>query len=187
MSEGERVILALMASEHRVFSIDSEGCIWRHKVYTRSGNRRPVSERRADLVKPDGYRSVRVAFNGREYQALAHRLVWISRHGDIPDNLEVNHKDGQRGDNRPANLELVTKSQNLQHAYDVLGRTRAAGERNGRSKLTAEQAREIRQRIRGGSARRALAREFKVSPVVIRKIERGVYWRDEFPTVAVPT
>lgn len=49
--------------------------------------------------------------------AMAHRLIWESVHGPIPDGLEINHKNGVKDDNRIANLELVTKSENLRHAY----------------------------------------------------------------------
>jgi hypothetical protein len=184
MNESERVILELVQSQIGVFSIDTEGRIWRHKVFTRTGNRRAIFARRADHTGSDGYRSVRVNLFGREYRAQAHRIVWIAARGPIPEGQEPNHKNGIRGDNRPSNLELLTKSGNLKHAYDVLGRCRTSGERNGRHKLTSAQATTIRQRLALGEAKRALAREFSVTPVVIRKIGQGIYWRNEYPRTA---
>jgi hypothetical protein len=38
--------------------------------------------------------------------------------------MEVNHKDGNRANNQPSNLELVTSSENKMHSYRVLGHKR---------------------------------------------------------------
>jgi hypothetical protein len=63
---------------------------------------------------------------------LAHRMIWESVHGPIPDGMQINHINGVKTDNRLANLELATPSENLLHAYR-LGLRRADGEFNGRS------------------------------------------------------
>lgn len=43
-----------------------------------------------------------------------------------PQNKEqVNHKDGNRGNDFVENLEWVTQSENIQHSYDKLGRKAA--------------------------------------------------------------
>jgi hypothetical protein len=46
-----------------------------------------------------------------------HTLVAES-FGEIPEGLQVNHKDGNKKNNAIENLELVTPSQNIIHAYD---------------------------------------------------------------------
>jgi hypothetical protein len=55
----------------------------------------------------DGY--VRIALNKQTYSA--HRLVWIYHHGDIPEGLTIDHKDGDRSNNRIDNLQLATRQQ----------------------------------------------------------------------------
>lgn len=62
---------------------------------------------------------------------MCHRLVWESVHGPIPEGMQVNHINGIKDDNRIANLEIVTPSENLRHAYR-LGLARADGVNNGR-------------------------------------------------------
>lgn len=49
-----------------------------------------------------------------------HRLVWIAFKGQIPEGFEVNHKDLDKHNNRLDNLELLTHSDNLKHAFRIL-------------------------------------------------------------------
>lgn len=50
----------------------------------------------------------------REY---VHRLVVASFLGPIPEGMHVNHKNGDRTDNRIENLEVVTVAQNFRHGH----------------------------------------------------------------------
>lgn len=48
-----------------------------------------------------------------------HRLIWLVFKGPIPIGKEINHINGIKSDCRLKNLELVTRSGNTQHAYDI--------------------------------------------------------------------
>jgi hypothetical protein len=52
-----------------------------------------------------------------------HRLVAMFHLHTYDETLQVNHKNGIKNDNRVENLEMVTNSQNVYHAWNVLDST----------------------------------------------------------------
>ncbi|AAL82957.1 HNH endonuclease [Pseudomonas phage phiKZ] len=47
-----------------------------------------------------------------------HILICLAFHGPSPGpNYEVNHKDGNKHNNLPSNLEWMTRGENIEHAY----------------------------------------------------------------------
>lgn len=69
---------------------------------------------RAGGLTGEGYVSIRYA--GKAYQA--HRLAWFFVNGTMPAGL-LDHINGDRADNRIANLRLATRQQN---AFNQRGR-----------------------------------------------------------------
>lgn len=74
-------------------------------------------------MKPQKYRNGYVFYhltrNGEKRQLLAHRLVAEAFVQNPHGYGEVNHKDGNKENNTPANLEWCTRSQNNKHAVDM--------------------------------------------------------------------
>ena len=113
---------------------------------------------------------------GVRFHALAHRLVWRHLHGPIPHGLTVNHKDGNKKNNRPDNLELMTDSEQAIHARRVLGKCRQDGEKNNNAKLTPEAVADIKRRRANGEPLKSIAADHNISDRTVSKIARGQRW-----------
>lgn len=101
----------------RVRSVDRQMgqlCRWGHEVLVLRKGRVL-----AQFLQPNGY--LRVSL-GRDNSQMSHRLVAMAFVEGYRPELDVNHKNGARADNRPANLEWMTRSENIQHAHDELPR-----------------------------------------------------------------
>jgi hypothetical protein len=107
------------------------------------------------------YVRVNLYDGGRVRHHLVHRLVAAAFLGRIPHGFEVNHKDGDKGNNDVSNPEIVTRDENRKHAQrNGLPRR---GEANAKAKPTEAKVREIRQLREGGAHVRELARKFDVT------------------------
>ncbi len=89
---------------------------------------------------PKGYKHIRLKNpqfskneDGRKTYKV-HRLVAMFHLPDYAETLQVNHKNGDKGDNRVENLEMVTNQENVRHAWKYLDkegrRRKQLGERN---------------------------------------------------------
>lgn len=147
--------------------VEPDGSIWR-------GNRR------ADTGRARGYLRVQFTVDGTRYSMGAHRLVWmVANHQFIPEGMEVNHKNGNKADNRPENLEIVLHDFNAAHALHSLGKLQMRHTPG--AKLTHEQVLEIREMVRAGVLSKAeIARRYGVTTKTIRNIETGAKWRALF-------
>ncbi len=138
-----------------------------------------------------GYLTVFVARHGRMANHPVHRMVAEAFHGPKPSpDHEVRHLDGNRTNNRPANLAWGTRRENIddreRHGTTARGARNGAytkpervrrGDDNGRAVLTAAQVTEVRRRLDAGNLRADIARDLGVAWNVIDRIARGVTWR----------
>ena len=112
-----------------------------------------------------GYRLSRVLHEGKRYSMMHHCLVWSYFNGPIPAGMEINHVNGDKLDNRLANLELTTRAGNLLHAcrtglrdQPAIARRSMSRESHGSRKLTDGMIREIRARCAAGVVERVYAK-----------------------------
>ena len=161
-------------------SIDAEGRVWKHWRRTQSGTLSHYNPpRRADKADKLGYCRIGVPMgNGRNTIVYAHRLVWVYHNGPIPRGLEVNHIDGNKSNNRLSNLEVVTRSENQQHAMKVINSWQPnRGEDSGTAKFTWEEVCQIRKDSEAGATRKELAKRHNVTENCIRSIVLGLTWK----------
>lgn len=110
---------------------------------------------------------------GRCHGTGAHRVAYELANGEIPDGMLIRHKCDNPMCCNPKHLVPGTHRQN---SGDMVARGRhLRGERNPRSKLSEDDAREIlRNPERMGV--RALAKRFGVSPATVSLIRSGDRW-----------
>jgi hypothetical protein len=136
------------------------------------------------IIKPHqkkhGYCDYWLWKDGIKKRVIAHRLVYTTLVGPIPDGLCINHKNGVKTDNRLANLEVMTLSENLRHSFRVLGRKApnypSPGEKNGSAKLTPEKVREIRRLCASGVYQYEVAELFGVTQGCVNFIVKRQTW-----------
>lgn len=54
--------------------------------------------------------------DGKRRMFMWHRVIYTYFYGTIPEGMQINHINEDKTDNRLCNLELVTPSQNINHA-----------------------------------------------------------------------
>lgn len=125
------------------------------------------------LCHPGGYIMVALHKDKKQRHRLIHRLVMAAFHGQ--SKLEVNHKNGDKKDNRLENLEYVTPKQNGEHASRTGLMPR--GERQAFAKLTEAAVREIRLQFESGINYRVIAERHKIHPMNIYLIVNRKTWK----------
>ncbi|WP_347081088.1 NUMOD4 motif-containing HNH endonuclease, partial [Bacteroides uniformis] len=110
--------------------------------------------RNGQIIKPwvggtSPYYNVSLASDGKICKKLIHRLVAEHFLDDWNAAKEVNHKDGNKHNNRSDNLEMCTRQENVMHSM-VHKLRDDYGENSVNAKLTNEQADHIRRLHRSG-------------------------------------
>lgn len=165
-----------------VLRVDDNGSIWRCKI--RVGQRwRDVPPRRVENVGGKGYLRVSLHVSrGRPLAiVMAHNLAYEVLVGPIPRGLELDHRDNNKTNNRPSNLEPVTPLENMRRSH-ARGRTppwalaKAEGRpwRNGRPILSDEQRAHARAMRAKGTTYKVIAAELGIGITHAQRITAGV-------------
>lgn len=105
----------------------------------RAGKDRPLAPRRcgrSDQTGVQRYLAVCLSVDGQVTQETVHALVARAFLGPRPPGAVIDHRNADKHDNRPANLEYVSPGENMRRAHSV----RALARRVLAGLLTLEQA-----------------------------------------------
>jgi hypothetical protein len=105
------------------------------------------------------YYKINLCVNGVVKTIPIHRLVMLAFVGE--SSLDINHKNGNKADNTLDNLEYVSHTRNMQHAFET-GLINNTGQNNGRSKLSDMQIKELLL-LKGTMKQREAAKLFNIS------------------------
>lgn len=78
-------------------------------------------------IDNSGYRRVCLSIGKFQYTKKVHRLIAETFINNPDDKPQVNHIDGDKSNNHVDNLEWSTPSENVSHAYQVLGKKSSGG------------------------------------------------------------
>lgn len=123
-----------------------------------------------------GYFFAALCSEGVQKSFAVHRLV-AEAFLENPDNKpQVNHIDGNRKNNNISNLEWVTASENVKHAYKI-GIMYRKGEAHPKVKLTERQVKEIYILAKTKKfIQRDIGRMYNISRETVSDIARGRTW-----------
>ncbi len=127
------------------------------------------------VLKPSpsrGYLSVELE-RGKRF--TIHRLVADVFIGPRPSGMQINHRNGIKTDNRVENLEYVTGSENMKHAFST-GLQSNVGERHSQAKLTEEKIIKVREMLGMGFKQTEIAILMGITQSAVSLIKNGKRW-----------
>jgi hypothetical protein len=124
----------------------------------------------SQCVGNNGYLRVDFKHEGRVLRLSVHRLIASAFCPGFKPNFTVNHKNFDRLNNLPENLEWISLVDNSRH-QNAHGRGVPKGSAHPASKLTEDQVKKLF--VRRFESPVKLAKEFEVSVSLIYKIRQG--------------
>lgn len=135
----------------------------------------------ATNLNKSGYATVSLSHVGsnKTKSCLVHRLVALAFVPNPENRPQVNHKDGNKTNNKPENLEWVTSQENVIHSYTT-GLACNAEEQHPRSVLTVEDVIEIAKLYAIGVTCTSVVRIIGKKYQTIYKVLERKNWKTTF-------
>jgi hypothetical protein len=123
-----------------------------------------------------GYLAVTLYVGNQGRTSLVHRVIAEVFIGPIQPSQEVNHRDGNKQNNRIENLEIVSRQENIDHAVRT-GLIANKGELNSQAIITDETAAAIIADHAAGMGYKRLAKKYEKKWGQMRYIASGKGWK----------
>jgi len=173
-----------LESSYQVSNLGRVRSLNRYIEHGRPQDRPTLRFCKGRILKPTGtrYASVTLYKNRTAFTRRIHRLVASAFLTPPPtEYIHVNHKDGDKANNRVDNLEWCTATMNAWHAYHILNIHPfhyVKGEQHYAAKLTKDQVLEIRRLYATGLyTQTKLAELFPVNIAAINHIVTRKRWK----------
>lgn len=159
--------LVPLAHYERKYAISPDGFVWNLDRQAKQ----------TETQNPNGYMKVCLNLNGKA-QFLLHQLVALHFLPNPYKHEQVNHKNGDKTDNRVSNLEWVSASENIQHSLETSLRA---------GYLAKQEKAALVSRVLAGELIKDLAREIGRGPESLsgmlrrhaEEIGKGEMWKAE--------
>lgn len=144
------------------------------------------SNKRNRYLKPtlrgNGYKAVILTDKEGEFNISLHQLVALNKFG-LYTKLIVNHRDGNKLNNDPENIELVTYKQNSKHAIEIGLKRENGGSTWWKSKLSKDDLNKIVQMQREGVSQYQIAKNFNINQSNISRVLSGKRYKKEMEDI----
>lgn len=125
----------------------------------------------------DGYNQTAFRKNGKSKTIRVCRLVATHFLENKNKNLEINHKNNIRNDDRAINLEWITHQENIIQSHKT-GKASQRGEKNSRNVIPKKDIQKIKDEYsNGGITYQAIADRYGVTKHCIYSIVKGRTWK----------
>lgn len=169
----------MICEKYPRYSVSRSGSIRYDGAFVKSRNGSKYWRKGRILVKiahHSGYEIVRIGGDGVFKNVSVHRLVAIAFIPNPENKPQVNHKNGVKNDNQVDNLEWVTQKENGEHANHVI-KTYKKGEAHFKSKITEDDARDIRALDFYGATYLAIGAVYDLSKSAVSHIVSRRSWK----------
>lgn len=143
----------------------------RYKIYSDGNILGPGGKFLTPLVTKKGYHQCRI----NNKTITWHRVICETFLSPITDKPHINHKNGIKTDNRLNNLEWISNTMNMRHAF-ANGLISRVGDKNSKCKIPSTYIPIIKEAICNGFTVKDIAGYFNVRYQTIHKIKTGINW-----------
>lgn len=155
------------------YAVTADGRVFSLNYRMKAGRVQELAQAR----HPEGYMRVKAYGICKTSPTPVHRLVALAFIPNPQGLPQVNHIDGDKGNNRVANLEWVTNARNQQHAHEIGIKVALRGSEHHGAVIDEDKEAWIKRALRAGHTTKRITASFGVSKHIVHDIRRGKTWR----------